>query len=88
MISVAAFRPATACSCQARCQLSAGSSNFYGIGGNGQVRLYLGTIQISGHPHTFFIALDAGDHADLTRLAQAAKPVIGSVRLPTGTASG
>jgi hypothetical protein len=65
-----------------------GSSNFYGIGGNGQVRLYLGTIQISGHPHTFFIALDAGDHADLTRLAQAAKPVIGSVRLPTGTASG
>jgi hypothetical protein len=65
-----------------------GSSNFYGIGGNEQVRLYLGTIEISGRPHTFFVALDAVNHADLLRLEQAANPIVNNVRLPTGVGSG
>jgi hypothetical protein len=65
-----------------------GSSNFYGIGGDEEVRLYLGTIQISGSPHTFFIALDAVNHADLLRLEKAAKPIVNNVRVPTGTGNG
>ena len=60
----------------------------YGIGGDEQVRLYLGTIKVSGSPHTFLVALDAADHADLLRLENAAKPIIGSVRLPSGAAGG
>lgn len=60
----------------------------YGIGGDEEIRLYLGTITINGSPHTFMVALDAVDHADLLRLENAAKPVIGSVRLPPGTAGG
>jgi hypothetical protein len=62
-----------------------GSSNFYGIGGDEQVRLYLGTIRISGNPHTFFVALDAVNHADLLRLEKAANPIVSNVRVPTGT---
>lgn len=61
-----------------------GSSNFYGIGSDGQVRLYLGTIHINGHPHTFFVALDAVNHTALARLAKAAEPILGNLRLPTG----
>jgi hypothetical protein len=64
------------------------SSNFYGIGGDEQVRLYLGTIQISGRPHTFFVALDAVNHADLLRLEKAANPIVNNVRVPTGTGNG
>jgi hypothetical protein len=60
----------------------------YGIGGDEEVRLYLGTIQVSGSPHTFLVALDAADHADLLRLENAAKPIIGSLRLLSGAASG
>ena len=60
----------------------------YAIGGDEQVRLYLGTIQISGSPHTFLVALDAADQPDLLRLENAAKPIIGSLRLPSGAASG
>ncbi len=60
----------------------------YGIGGDEEVRLYLGTIKTNGNPHTFFVALDAADHADLLRLENAAKPIIGSVRLPSGVAGG
>ena len=60
----------------------------YAIGGDEEVRLYLGTIQISGSPHTFLVALDAADHADLLRLENTAKPIISSVRLPSGAASG
>jgi hypothetical protein len=63
-------------------------SDSYGIGGDEEVRLYIGTIQISGSPHTFMVALDAVDHADLLRLENAAEPVIGSVRLPPGTVGG
>ena len=76
------------CPANPRCaDLFTGSNwggNSYGIGGNEEVRLYLGTIHISGSPHTFFVALDASDHADLLRLEQAAKPIIGRVRLPPG----
>ena len=61
-----------------------GSSNFYGIGGDEEVRLYIGTIQISGTPHTFLVALDAVNRADLLRLEKAANPIIQGVRLPTG----
>jgi hypothetical protein len=60
----------------------------YSIGGDEEVRLYLGTIKVSGSPHTFLIALDAADHADLMRLENAAKPILGSVRLPSGAAGG
>lgn len=63
-------------------------SNSFSIGGDEEVRLYLGTIQVSGRPHTFFTVLDAGDHADLLRLEQAAEPIIGSVRLPPSAAGG
>jgi len=65
-----------------------GSNNFYSIGGDEQVRLYLGKIQISGSPHTLFVALDAVNHADLLRLEKAANPIVGSVRLPTGAGNG
>jgi hypothetical protein len=47
----------------------------YSIGGDEEVRLYLGTIQINGSPNTFLIALDAADHADLLRLENAANPI-------------
>ena len=63
-------------------------SNSYGIGGDGEVRLYLGTIRISGSPHTFFAVLDAVDHADLLGFEKAVKPIIGSVRLPSSAAGG
>jgi hypothetical protein len=65
-----------------------GSSNFYGIGGDEEVRLYLGTIQISGRPHTFLVALDVVNHADLLRLEKAANPIVNNVRVPTGTGNG
>lgn len=57
----------------------------YAIGGDEEVHLYIGTIHISGSPHTFLVALDA---SDLLRLEKAAKPIIGSVRLPSGAAGG
>jgi hypothetical protein len=44
----------------------------------------LGTIKINGNPLTFFVDLDAAYHADLLRLEKAAKPILGSVRLPSG----
>jgi hypothetical protein len=34
-----------------------GSSDFYGIGGSEQVRLYLGTIRVGGKSHTLFVGL-------------------------------
>jgi hypothetical protein len=58
----------------------------YSIGGDEEVRLYIGTIKVSGSPHTFLIALDAADRADLLRLENAANPIIGSVSLPSGAA--
>ena len=63
-------------------------SDFYGIGGDEEVRLYLGTIQINGNPHTLMVALDAGDQYGLLHLENVAKPIIGSVRLPSGAVGG
>jgi hypothetical protein len=63
-------------------------SNSFGIGDGEEVLLYLGTIKISGSPHTFFVVLDAVDHADLRRFEKAAEPIIGSVRLPSGAVGG
>jgi hypothetical protein len=65
-----------------------GSSDFYGIGGDEEARLYLGTIQIGGSAHTFVIALDAVNHADMLRLEEAANPIVNSARLPTGAGNG
>lgn len=62
-----------------------GSSASYGIGGNGQVRLYLDTIHLKANRHTFLIAFDADTHADLLRLEKAAIPILASLRLPDGT---
>jgi hypothetical protein len=64
------------------------SGNFYSIGGDGEVRLYLGTIQLNGSPHTFFVALDAVSHADLLSLDKAASQIIASLRLPAGAVAG
>jgi hypothetical protein len=64
-----------------------GTSGSYGIGGDGQVRLYLGTILISGKQHTFLIAFDADNHADLLRLEERAVPILNSVHLPSGAVS-
>jgi hypothetical protein len=59
-----------------------GSDEFYGIGGDEEIRLYLGSIRISGYLHTMIVALDATDHADLLRLEAAAAPIIDSLNLP------
>jgi hypothetical protein len=64
-----------------------GSRASYGIGGNGEVCLYLGTIEISGKHHTFLVAVDAGNRADLLRLENAATSILKSVRLPTAADS-
>jgi hypothetical protein len=57
-------------------------TNFYGIGGEEEAALYLGTIRTSSGPQTMIVALDAPNHADLARLSTAARPIIESVRLP------
>jgi hypothetical protein len=48
------------------------------------VRLYLGTIQMGGRPHTFFVALDGVNHAVLLRLEKAANPIVNNVVCPPG----
>jgi hypothetical protein len=62
-------------------------SDFYGLAGDEEIRLYLGTTQISGSPHTLMVALDAGDQYGLLHLENLAKPVIGSVTPGTGLLS-
>jgi hypothetical protein len=62
--------------------------DFYGISGDEEVLIYLGTIKISGSPHTFLVFLDAVNHADLKRLENAAEPIVASVRLPSGVVAG
>jgi hypothetical protein len=63
-------------------------SDFYGIGGDEEVRLDLGTIRLSGSPHTLMVALDAGDQYGLRHLEKLAEPIIGSVRLPSSAVGG
>jgi hypothetical protein len=56
----------------------------YGIGGDEEVRLYLATIKVGGQPHTFLVALDGANDADLAHLANEVAPIINSVRLSSG----
>src|SRR6266704_3226726 len=59
-------------------------TNSYGIGGDGEVRLYISAINIRGQVHTFFVVLDAGDHHELDVITKTSQPVLGSVGLPAG----
>jgi Tol biopolymer transport system component len=56
--------------------------DFFAIGGDEEVRLYLGTLTTGGSPRTFIVALDAPSPARLRDLVRAAQPVIDSVVLP------
>ena len=62
--------------------------NFFGIGGDEEVLLYIGRIKISGTRHTFMIALDAVNQAALQHLEAAAAPIVASVHLPFGAVAG
>ena len=62
--------------------------DFYGIGGTGEVRLYLATITSSGQASNFLVAVDATSHADLAAFAAEATPIINSVGLPPGVVAG
>lgn len=64
------------------------NSEYYSIGGPEEIRLDIAAINIAGRPHTLFIVLDAGDHANLQQLAVLAQPVIDSVRLHAGVTAG
>jgi hypothetical protein len=55
---------------------------FYGIGGEEEVRLYLGTVRLNEEPHTLLIGLDAVNHADLGWLVGVVRPILESFRLP------
>jgi hypothetical protein len=59
-------------------------TNSYGIGGDGEVRLYISAINIRGQVHTFFVVLDAGDHHELDVITKTSQPVLGSLGLPAG----
>jgi hypothetical protein len=59
-----------------------GWSDFYGIGGSEQVRLYLAAIKTNDIHHTLMLALDSPNHPQLAHLQAAAAPVIASLRLP------
>jgi hypothetical protein len=65
-----------------------GASDFYAIGAPEEVRLYLGTVRFGGASHTLFVALDAENHARLSRLTATARGIIASLRLPTRAPAG
>ena len=65
-----------------------GASDFYAIGAPEEVRLYLGTVRFGGASHTLFVALDAENHARLSRLTATARGIIASIRLPAGVTGG
>jgi hypothetical protein len=65
-----------------------GESDFYAIGAPEEVRLYLGTVRFGGASHTLFVALDAKNHARLSRLTATARGIIASLRLPTRATGG
>jgi hypothetical protein len=54
------------------------TNDWYGIGGNEVVRLYLGHISRG----TVIVGLDANNPAALTHLERVAKPFLNSIRLP------
>jgi hypothetical protein len=63
-------------------------SNFYGIGGSEQVRLYLGTIRVGGVSHTLLVGLDAEGHSQLLRLTATGEGMIRSLRVPASVTGG
>jgi hypothetical protein len=65
-----------------------GAGDWYSIGGDEQLALDLGPIHAGGNPHSLLIALDAADHTSLTRLQQAATPILRSLTLPAGAVAG
>lgn len=58
------------------------SGDSYGISGDEEIHLYLGTIRLNGEAHTFFVVLDAESHADLGRLEDGTRPILDSIQLP------
>jgi len=58
-----------------------GTTDWYGIGGDEVVRLYIGKVRVGG-THTFCVVLDAPNITALRTLEGAANPVIDSLRLP------
>jgi len=65
-----------------------GASDFYAIGDPEEVRLYVGTVRFGGTSHTLFVALDAANHARLSRLTSTARGIIASIRLPANVTGG
>jgi hypothetical protein len=59
-------------------------TNFYGIGGDSEDTLSLGTIRTTSGTQTLIVNLEALNHADAAKLAAAARPILDSVQLPTG----
>ncbi|WP_448638664.1 hypothetical protein [Geodermatophilus sp. URMC 63] len=57
-------------------------TNSYGIGGDEEAMISLGTVALGDGTHTVVVALDSPDHERLTRLSSAAQPIIDSVRFP------
>lgn len=57
--------------------------DFFGIGGDEEVRLYLATVRVGGQrDHTLMIVLDAPGHHELVRLTRKAWPILHSLRPP------
>jgi hypothetical protein len=66
-----------------------GKSEFFGLRGKEEVRVYLAAIKVLGEPQTVFVALDAPDGpADLGALDTAVAPVIASIHLPADAVAG
>jgi hypothetical protein len=58
-------------------------TNSYGIGGEEEARLSIGTIRTKVASHTLIVNLDAVNHADAAKLSAVARPILESVQLPT-----
>ena len=57
-------------------------TEFFAIGGDEVVRMFLTSFAAEPKPHTLVIALDAPNQTELERFAAEAKPIIDSVVLP------
>jgi hypothetical protein len=63
-------------------------TEFFGLGGDEQLRLYLAPITVAGQPRTLFVAIDAtGGASDLAALVKETSPILDSLRLPAGAAA-
>lgn len=58
------------------------SGEFYGIGGDETSRVFMSTREFPEGEHTFYVTLDAIDEQHLADFAEAAQPIIDSLRLP------